>query len=228
MPTSRANQAAQRREQLLDTAIGLFTERGYSATTMRDIATTADCSLGLTYRYFAAKEELVLALYDRLASQLQERAAQLPAGSIADRFDWFLRTKLDLIEPHRAAFVGVAGVAIQPDSDASVLGPRSAAIRQRVATVVRQVVAGADDPPPSQSQIDHLTLLLYIVHFGVLLAWLFDRRAGRPATQALLGLLHEALNLVSSLLAFPIVAPMLARLATTLGGFFDDGDGLAR
>ena len=50
------------REHLLDTALRLFTSAGYEATTMRDIAAAAECSLGLAYRYFASKEEFVLAL----------------------------------------------------------------------------------------------------------------------------------------------------------------------
>ena len=57
------------REHILNHALRLFIDRGYDETTMRDIAAAADCSLGLTYRYFARKEDLVLALYRRLAEE---------------------------------------------------------------------------------------------------------------------------------------------------------------
>jgi AcrR family transcriptional regulator len=59
--------AVQTRLHILDTALELFATQGYDATTMREIAAAADCSLGLAYRYFASKEEMVLALYGRMA-----------------------------------------------------------------------------------------------------------------------------------------------------------------
>ena len=39
------------RQKIVDAAVALFAERGFTATTMRDIAAAADVSLGLTYRY---------------------------------------------------------------------------------------------------------------------------------------------------------------------------------
>lgn len=54
------------REHILDTALRLFSEQGYEQTTMRGIAAAAETSLGLAYRYFTSKEDLVLALYERL------------------------------------------------------------------------------------------------------------------------------------------------------------------
>ena len=61
--------AVSTRQRILDTALGLFATKGYENTTMREIAAEADSSLGLTYRYFASKEELVLELYRTLVRQ---------------------------------------------------------------------------------------------------------------------------------------------------------------
>ncbi|BCL83759.1 hypothetical protein ccbrp13_62240 [Ktedonobacteria bacterium brp13] len=68
---------------------------------MQDIAAAADCSLGLTYRYFASKEDLVLELYRWLAVQLEELVLLLPAASIADRFHHLMRALLEVMAPHR-------------------------------------------------------------------------------------------------------------------------------
>ena len=79
--TGKTTGKAQRtREHILETALELFARKGYAETTMRDIAAEADCSLGLAYRYFARKEEMVLALYERLATELEEEVAALPPG----------------------------------------------------------------------------------------------------------------------------------------------------
>ena len=49
--------ARRTRERILEAALALFAERGYEATTMRDVAREAGASLGLAYRYFESKEE---------------------------------------------------------------------------------------------------------------------------------------------------------------------------
>ena len=69
------------REHLLDTALRLFTTEGYEATTMREIAAAAECSLGLAYRYFASKDEFVLALYVRMEREFMAFAETLPSGT---------------------------------------------------------------------------------------------------------------------------------------------------
>src|SRR5437867_10636423 len=74
------------REHLLDTALTLFTTEGYETTTMRDIAAAADCSLGLAYRYFASKEEFILALYGRMEREFAAYVDTLPPGPLAARF----------------------------------------------------------------------------------------------------------------------------------------------
>ena len=64
----------------MEAALVLFADRGYEATTMRDVAREAGASLGLAYRYFASKEEFALALYMRLAEESEEWARDGLAG----------------------------------------------------------------------------------------------------------------------------------------------------
>ena len=55
--------AQQTRQRILETALNLIITQGYEANTMRDIAEAADCSVGLTYRYFDRKEARKYDLY---------------------------------------------------------------------------------------------------------------------------------------------------------------------
>ena len=48
----------ERKQELLDTAMRLFIERGFSATSMRDIARAANVTPGLAYHYFDNKQQL--------------------------------------------------------------------------------------------------------------------------------------------------------------------------
>jgi len=61
--------AAQRREQLLDTAAQLFGERGYSKTTTALLAKAAGVTEPIIYRHFNSKRELFIALIDRTGEQ---------------------------------------------------------------------------------------------------------------------------------------------------------------
>ncbi len=47
-----------RRQELLDTAMALFSEKGYEETSMGDIARAAGVAQGLCYRYFDSKQKL--------------------------------------------------------------------------------------------------------------------------------------------------------------------------
>ena len=47
------------RENLLDAAARVFRQRGYNATTIRDIAREAGVALGGLYRHFSSKEEFI-------------------------------------------------------------------------------------------------------------------------------------------------------------------------
>ena len=52
------------RRHILDTSLALFREKGFEATTMRDIAGGSGLSLGSAYYYFKSKEAIVAAYYD--------------------------------------------------------------------------------------------------------------------------------------------------------------------
>src|SRR5690349_9928535 len=130
--------ARERREQarswrsrlrVLESALELFAERGYDQATFKEIAGRAGVSVGLACRYFATKEHLALAIYARLADDLASRAADLPAGTMAERFAAAVRTKLALLEPHRRALIALAGKAIDPDARAGVLGEATEPVR---------------------------------------------------------------------------------------------------
>jgi AcrR family transcriptional regulator len=91
---------SQRREQLIDTAIDLFLERGYHATGIDTILATSGISKKTLYRHFRSKEELILAAlkkYDGLFRNGFMRQVEQSADTPRDRVlavfdvaaDWF-------------------------------------------------------------------------------------------------------------------------------------------
>lgn len=57
---------------ILDSAVSLFTTKGYTATRMEDVAKKAGISKGLTYFYYKNKEDLFMALTKKAFDQFRE------------------------------------------------------------------------------------------------------------------------------------------------------------
>lgn len=60
--TMREDQKERRRQEILYAGLSLFIQKGYSGTTIKDIAKSVGMSVGLLFHYFASKEELYLEL----------------------------------------------------------------------------------------------------------------------------------------------------------------------
>jgi AcrR family transcriptional regulator len=215
--TDLTQKALSTRERILDTALSLFSTRGYEQTTMREIAREAGCSLGLAYRYFRSKEEMVLELYRKLALQLKEQAEHLAAGSIADRFQQTMQIMLELMAPHRSTLGALFGAALKPGSPTAVFGEETADIRQQCRNVYLSVVAGSKDAPSEQQRMGDLATVLYGMHLALVFFWLQDVSEGTRKTSELLSFVHDLLSLLRPLLRFPLASRTLTRLVQILG-----------
>lgn len=211
--------ARQTREHILTTALALFAEKGYGETTLRDIAGSAGVSLGLTYRYFARKEELILALYQRLAQDLEEEVRAMPPSPLASRFTRAIGSCLARLSPHREALGALFAVGLAPDSEVAVLGEGASGVRDVVWRVYREVVRGATDTPRPRQE-EQITTLFYAAHLLLVLFWLQDRTPGQTATADLLAFTEETLGRLRPVLGLPPVAKPLTRLARILSPMF--------
>ena len=93
MPARHSEPADQRRRQILDAAVTCFAQTGFHQTSMHDISAEAGISVGLIYRYFKNKEEVISALaaeHKAEIAQLLERARQAPTllESLEILFTW--------------------------------------------------------------------------------------------------------------------------------------------
>lgn len=78
-PTLRARRRAETQRAIQAHAVRLFTERGYDAATVADVAEAAGVSPMTVYRHFPTKEDLVL------VDQREEIATERIAASPADQ-----------------------------------------------------------------------------------------------------------------------------------------------
>ena len=81
MSTKRSSAVLDRRQQILEAAMLCFAKCGFHQTSMHDISAEAGISVGLIYRYFKNKEEVIAALaaeHKKEIAELLERAGQAP------------------------------------------------------------------------------------------------------------------------------------------------------
>jgi AcrR family transcriptional regulator len=122
----------QRREQILDAANALFSERAYDEVSIEDIASSADVTRGLVHHYFGGRKEVYIALLERLGAQREERlrppVGRSPRARLADSVSRWL----DWTEQNR--MIWLATIARGED----IADPD---VRQVVADLVRRAIA---------------------------------------------------------------------------------------
>jgi len=190
-PPGRTAEGEATRRRLYETAISLIGERGYEATTLRDVAGRAGVSVGLLYRYFPSKRSIVLALYDDLSDAYARQATDMPRGKWRDRVPAALETSLRVLGPHRVTLRALVPVMVG-DIEEGLFAQSTAFSRHRVLAVFQGAVVNATDAPAPRLA-EAVGRLLYLLHLAVILWWLLDKSPTQRATHALVALFRQIL-----------------------------------
>ena len=98
--------AAERRDQILDAANALFSERGYDEVSVDDISRAAGVTRGLVHHYFGGRKDVYIALLERLGG-LREEGLRPPVGrSARARVADTVSRWLDWTEANRTIYLG--------------------------------------------------------------------------------------------------------------------------
>lgn len=84
-------------ELILDTAAALFTRQGYDKTTLQDILNATHLSKGAIYHHFASKEEILIAVVNRIGEHTSAVLAEVrdrPGLTGAEKLRELFRTSL--------------------------------------------------------------------------------------------------------------------------------------
>lgn len=88
MPRITPERRDAKRAEIVAAARHCFSRNGFHQTSMPDIATAAGVSAGAPYRYFASKEEIILAIagdaFRLIFEPVERMAADADAASVAD------------------------------------------------------------------------------------------------------------------------------------------------
>lgn len=165
MATTREELKQATRERVVDAAGGLFRERGFTATTVRDIARTAGVSTG-TVMAVGDKNTLLVRVFDALV------AAEHARGADTDPSDTTCVDRLgSLVQPYLALFLRdidlartYASVIVSGTHTSALFTDLAARLVEefRAAITVRGCTPPSDAPARAQA--------LYLAYLGSLFA----------------------------------------------------------
>ena len=126
------------------TALRLFRERGYAATTMRAIAQEAGVATGNAYYHFASKDHLVQELYLDVTREhaTAARAVLAQGGDLTARLHGVMLAGVDSFAEYHAFGAEFVTVAIRPGSAASPFSAESGESRELSQGLFRELVEG--------------------------------------------------------------------------------------
>jgi AcrR family transcriptional regulator len=203
------------RRQILETALRLFRERGFDETTIRDIAGRADLSLGAAYYYFNSKEAIVGAYYDYVQDEhaARARAAFARGGGLKDRLRAALHAKIDIVQDDRRLLRALFRYGGEPDHPLSWFGPRTRAQRLCSIEVFEDAFAGEKLPDDVR---EVAPMLLWTLHMGVLLYFLYDDSPSQRRTRKLIDAAVDFTVDAKRIVTLPILRPVRRRVMNIL------------
>jgi AcrR family transcriptional regulator len=137
-------QVDERRAQLLELGLQLFTDRTYDELSIDDIAAAAGISKGLLYHYFPSKRDYYVEVVRRAAAHLVERTAEAGVDASPDSLLHGLDAYLDFVEQHARSFTAVMRGGVGSDAEVqTIVEAARTAIAERIITRL-----GARDPSP--------------------------------------------------------------------------------
>jgi AcrR family transcriptional regulator len=140
-PTFKRLPRAVREQQMLDSAVKVFSRRGYHAASMDEIAEDAGISKPMVYAYLGTKEELFLACLRREVDRLMEAIARVVEPELPpDEQLWRgLRAFFGFVGAHRDGWLMLYRQARGHDPFAD----ETTAMRGRIAVVVAGMLGRA-------------------------------------------------------------------------------------
>jgi AcrR family transcriptional regulator len=211
--------AQQTRAAIIEAALALFRERGYDATTMREIASRAGVSTGNAYYYFSSKEQLIQEFYaishaEHLAASHQALKGQTDLGI---RLRTTLRALIDVLAPYHQFAATFYKHAAEPSSPLSPFSKESSPARDASIALYREVVDGSSARMNREVR-ERLPELLWLLEMGVILYWVHDTSPDCART-------HHLIDVIAPVAARLIAATRIPMLRSAIGditGLIDD------
>lgn len=174
------------KDNILDTALALWNEKGYSQTTLRELARRLGMSLDSLYTYFHSKEEIVIYLYRKLNEKAINEFHTISGSekNLGKNVGTLVNVKLRILEPYRSCMIGIFKEAIDPESPLNPLNAESSQVLDNTVDLFRKLVEKGGVSKGEQAL--QLARILWIFHLGIILYWLHDRSEDSKNTRRII------------------------------------------
>ncbi len=185
-------------KKLYAVALRLFRRKGFTETTMRDIAKAADLSLGAAYHYYPSKDAILQAYFGEQVGEHERLFAERTSGieDLRERLQLAFDTGFETREKDRALLGALAKVVLDRSSGASLFGEASGEVRRRSIAIFARAV---DVPSVNEDVKPLLATSLWALHLGLLLYFVDDES---PRSKQTKKLTSEVLDLVPPVALF--------------------------
>ncbi|MEZ4411831.1 MAG: TetR/AcrR family transcriptional regulator [Gemmatimonadales bacterium] len=196
----------QRLDALLAAAAKTFAERGYHATSMRDLARASGFSLAGMYHYVESKEALLFEIQDRCFAQVLEgaRAALEAATGPESRLRAFIQHHVIFFAAH------MDEMKVLAHEEAELTGTMRAQLRRRKKEYVGLLEELLGDVPGTHAD-PHIAAYALFGMMNWIYTWYHPAGPASPATLA-----EELASLFLD--GYIAAHPATARLVATHGG----------
>ncbi|TNF37746.1 MAG: TetR/AcrR family transcriptional regulator [Deltaproteobacteria bacterium] len=102
----KQREAELARTSFVEAGVQVFSKKGFHGATMDEIARLAGYSPGAIYRYFHSKDEVLMAVIERIGERFLEQVREEPPVRLdfVDRLRWFAIRHTQLADDHRDFF----------------------------------------------------------------------------------------------------------------------------
>ena len=207
--TNSSSKAEETSLKILDAALELFREAGFDNATMRDIASKAGVATGAAYYYYASKDAIVMAFYERAWREMQPLidAAAAEARGFEAKLRAIIRVKLEYFSANRAVLRALLRTGADPKHPLSPFSAQTGEIRASDIAWFQKILEDGGVRVP-RDLAPHLPGALWFFQMGVIFFWVTDES---PAQSRALRMLDLGAKIVASLIrlaGLPLTRPM--------------------
>ena len=210
--SGKTRKGEQTRARILECALAMFRERGYDGTTMRAIADGAGVSLGNAYYYFASKDHLIHAYYER--SHEDHLTACTPIldteRDLKRRLAGVLKAKIETSRPYHRFAGQLFKTAADPHSPLSPFSAESQPVRSESTELLARVLHGSSTRVRGKLARE-LPELLWTYQMGIILYWIHDDSEDCRRTHRLIDHTTDLVVRLIRLSRLPGMRPLVQR-----------------
>ncbi|WP_082232133.1 TetR/AcrR family transcriptional regulator [Halobacillus massiliensis] len=153
----------KKRKQIVDAALKLFIDQGFSSTSIQDILDRAGIAKGTFYNYFNSKNECLMAILDYIKEQVDQKRRELAAGKESEDEEVFIdqmTVRMNISRQHRLLAV-FESVSFSDDAELK------AYMKEQHLEELRWISARLSDIYPANADrftFEHAVMLSGLIH----------------------------------------------------------------